>query len=295
MAEEYREGSTDPVVPGTGNDQAPDQKQDDKSTLPVYDGDVEELKGKTMDEIVKMFADRNKTVGRQGQEIGKLRADLAHIERTQRLGPQPKPDEPAPDTEASEDPLGDMEDDQFVKVADVKKMLRTTLQKYDGEKQTSDVKKLRDMARVAHSEMAPRFVNHSIIKGKSEDGSDNIMDDVGKVIHDSLRPAVERGYDVSHIIRADDTWVRAAKYVRFMRGEYDYLSDADRAEQERNAAESSGNPVPPYNGEVPMGRTGNRGGKVELDAKGRFIKNKFNLTDEEIEQGLASIKKQRGY
>ena len=93
-------------------DEAP--AKGDETAAPAYDGDIEELKGKTADELAGMLQDRNKTIGRQGQELGKLKDDLAFSTRMSEFQAKNQPDGTE---EVIKDPLEGLEDDSFVKVS----------------------------------------------------------------------------------------------------------------------------------------------------------------------------------
>lgn len=286
---EIKEGSTggDILTADSGLKDAKKPALEGKPDAPVYDGDIDKYKGKTFKELTDMMGDREKTITRQGTELGQLRDDVAFAERAKRFGPSTDTESAPKPEERQKDPLEGLDDDRFVKVGDVKQMVSAYVGKEQEDQKAASRERLLTAAAIAHEDGKKAGMHGPIFEG--------IEKEVEELVHQHYRPSVEAGYDVTQYLRDPETFKKAARYLRFQRGEYDYLTGTKAEEQET----ISRGPVPMtagFAGEVPSGhasRVERPEDNISFSDKDRFIMKKFGLTEEEARTELTARRQAR--
>ena len=256
----------------------PLQKEGDKSNAPMYDGEIEEYKGKTFDEVFKIIEDSRKTIGRQGTEIGQLRETNTTLERTIASTPPPVPAQ-AVETPAVEEPLANLDDDHLVSVAEVRKLIKHASESVANTSSERQFEVLKGQAAAAHE------IGFATAEGELFEG---IKKDVEKVIVEQYQPYLKAGYDISPYLRDPAVWKKAALAVHFNKGNVDmlvkYREVLGSPASTNPTVDETGAPVAPFTGEHPTGRqrqVESPQNDVTFDGKGQFLWRKLGYASEE--------------
>ena len=144
--------------------------------------------------------------------------------------------------------------------------------------------KLLNMVGIAHDEGMKTLGGKKIAEG--------IEKEVSEAMFEHFRPWVEKGYDVSNYLRDPVQWEEAARGVRFRRKEYDYLTEEGKKDTPK-ADEII--PMTPVTGESPGGRGAPSYGEepIRLSDQNKHIMGRFDLSEDETEQGLREIRDAR--
>lgn len=174
----------------------------------------QKLEGKTPEELMAILQDRDKVIGRQGQELGQLReaVERLYAERSQPRDDRPQGGEPRePGFKFDyEDPVKSL-DEYFER-------------KMSKERETTRKERMTDLG----VRTTAAFIRGRETMKQNPSLYDGIEETVGNLVTAFYKPQFEQGIDVSHHLSDPGVWETAAIALRVRRGELDKLKPAAR-------------------------------------------------------------------